>query len=256
MKISKIFAIAAIVAVMAACGKTPEGSKEVRELLPTRTEVDSASYLLGVNFGMMIKNYGFGELNYSQLLKGMKTAANAEGNPQDSTFAKQFKIDPNEMGRILDGHLDKMYAYKAALNDEKGKNFIAEFLKEDGAQSTVSGLAYKIIEEGEAGTNPTSLQDTVKVNYVGTLIDGSQFDAGEGAEFPLNRVVEGWGEGLQLVGKGGKIELVIPANLAYGERGRRGIDPNSTLKFVVDLLDVMPYVEPVVEEPAAPAKKK
>lgn len=255
MKISKFFAIVAVAAVMAACGTAPEGSKEVRELLPTRSEVDSASYLLGVNFGMMIKNYGFGDLNYSQLVKGLKTAANAQGNPQDSTFAKQFKIDPNEMGRILDGHLDKMYAYKAALNDEKGKAFIEEFLKEEGALSTASGLAYKILEEGEAETNPTSLQDTVKVNYVGTLIDGTQFDAGQGVEFPLNRVVEGWGEGLQLVGKGGKIELVIPANLAYGERGRRGIDPNSTLKFDIDLLDVMPYVEPVVEEAEAPKKK-
>jgi len=91
------------------------------------------------------------------------------------------------------------------------------------------------------------------VNYVGTLIDGTQFDAGDDVTFPLNRVISGWGEGLQLVGKGGKIELVIPGELAYGERGSRGIDPNATLKFVVDLLDVKPYVEPVAEP--EPAKK-
>ena len=93
------------------------------------------------------------------------------------------------------------------------------------------------------------------MNYVGTLIDGTEFDSGEDVTFPLNRVISGWGEGLQLVGKGGKIELVIPGELAYGERGSRGIEPNATLKFVVDLLDVKPYVEPVVEEAEASKKK-
>jgi FKBP-type peptidyl-prolyl cis-trans isomerase len=256
MKIYKIFAISAIVAVAMACGQTPEGSKEVRELLPTRTEVDSASYLLGANFGFMIKNYGFGKLNYSELLKGMKDAANSKGDPQDSTFVDQFKISPEEMGRILDGHLEKMSAYKAALNDEKGQAFIQEYLKNDGAQVTETGIAYTILEAGEE-LHATSLQDTVKVSYVGTLIDGTEFDNGQDIEFPLNRVIAGWGEGMQLVGKGGKIELVIPGALAYGERGSRGIEPNSTLKFVVDLIDVMPYVEPVEEEaPAAPARRR
>lgn len=251
MKISKLIVIAAVAAVMASCGNAPEGSKEVRALLPTTTEIDSASYLLGVNFGMMIKNYGFGKLNYSQVLQGMKKAANSVGDPQDSTFVDQFRINPMEMGRILDGHLEKMSEYKAALNDEKGKAFIENYLKGEGTQVTESGIAYTLIEEGEE--HPTSLQDTVVVNYVGTLIDGTQFDAGDEITFPLNRVISGWGEGLQLVGKGGKIELVIPGELAYGERGSRGIEPNATLKFVVDLLDVKPYVEPVAEP--EPAKK-
>ena len=256
MKFSKIFVILAAAALMAACGTTPEGSKEVRQFLPVKSEVDSASYLLGVNFGLMLKANDFGDVNYTQLIKGMKTAAASKGEIdfRDSAFVAQFKIDPNKMNEILDGYLAKRRSYKAALNDEKGKNYIAEFLKEEGTQSTVSGLAYRIVEEGEE-LRAKSLQDTVKVNYVGTFIDGRQFDAGEGTVFPLNRVVEGWGEGLQLVGKGGKIELVIPAELAYGERGRRNIEPNSTLKFEIELLDVMPYVEPVVEEPADPKKK-
>ena len=80
------------------------------------------------------------------------------------------------------------------------------------------------------------------MNYKGTLIDGTQFDANDSTEFALNRVISGWGEGMQLVGKGGTIELVVPGELAYGDRGTRGIEPNSTLKFEVKLVDVKPFV--------------
>lgn len=257
MKIFKIFAISAVVAMAMACGQAPEGSKEVRALLPTRSQVDSASYLLGINFGTVLKNYNFGNLNYSEILRGIKDMANSKGEYSDSTFTDQFKINPEIMGEFLDGFLEKRSEYAGALNDEKGKAFIENYLKGEGAQITESGIAYTILEEGEE-LRATSLQDTVVVNYVGTLIDGKQFDANDDITFPLNRVIAGWGEGLQLVGKGGKIELVIPGELAYGRNGGRGIEPNSTLKFVVDLVDVKPYVEPVVEEeaPAAPARRR
>jgi FKBP-type peptidyl-prolyl cis-trans isomerase len=255
MKISKLIVIAVAAAVMASCGNAPEGSKEVRAMLPATSEIDSTSYLLGVYFGNMINNYGFGKLNYTQILSGMKKAANAKGDPQDSTYLDQFRINPMESDRIINEHLRKMSEYKMALNDEKGKAFIEEYMKGEGVQVTESGLAYNIIEAGEE-LRATSLQDTVKVKYVGTRIDGSEFDNREEATFPLNGVIKGWGEGLQLVGKGGKIELVIPGELAYGERGNYGIEPNSTLKFEVEVLDVMPYVEPVVEEAPATTKKK
>ena len=83
----------------------------------------------------------------------------------------------------------------------------------------------------------------MKVNYRGTLIDGTEFDKNDGIEFPLNRVIPGWTEGMKLVGEGGKITLVIPAEKAYGERGPRNIGTNATLIFDVDLLEVKPFVE-------------
>ena len=99
----------------------------------------------------------------------------------------------------------------------------------------------------------TDDRDTVKVNYRGTTIDGKEFDKNNEIEFPLNRVIRGWTEGMKLVGEGGKITLVIPANMAYGERGPINIGSNATLVFDVDLLEVHPFVE---KEEAAPVKKK
>ena len=104
MKISKIFAIASAAVLMVACG-TPaaEGSKEVKALLPSKSLTDSTSYLIGVNFGSWIKGNDFGEINYDQMLKGIKDWMKAEGTPQDSAFFKQFKVDPNQMNEVLDG---------------------------------------------------------------------------------------------------------------------------------------------------------
>ena len=249
MKISKIFAIASAAVLMVACG-TPaaEGSKEVRDLLPSKTQIDSTSYLVGVNFGSWIKGNDFGELNYDQMIKGIKDFLKSKGTPQDSTFGKQFKIDPNEMNTVLDGFVQKRRAYTGALNKEKGESFIAEFLKEEGAVQTESGLAYKIIEPG-SDKKAVSDQDTVWVNYKGALIDGTVFDQNDNINFTLNRVIKGWGEGMKLVGEGGKIKLVIPGDLGYGEYGTRGIAPNSTLVFDVDLNKVGTFVAPA-EEPA------
>ena len=252
MKISKIFAIASAAVLMVACG-TPaaEGSKEVKALLPSKSLTDSTSYLIGVNFGSWIKGNDFGEINYDQMLKGikdwMKDWMKAEGTPQDSAFFKQFKVDPNQMNEVLDGYIQKRRAYTGALNTEKGAKYIEDFLKEEGAQQTESGLAYQIIEAG-SDKKAVSDQDTVWVDYKGTLLDGTVFDENKDINFTLNRVIQGWGEGLKLIGEGGKVKLVIPGNLAYGEYGTRGIAPNSTLVFDVTLNKVGNYVAPV-EEP-------
>ena len=249
MKISKIFAIASAAVLMVACGgPAVEGSKEVKALLPSKSLTDSTSYLIGVNFGSWIKGNNFGDINYSQMLKGMKDFINAKGDMQDSTFFEQFKVDPNKMNEVLDGYIQKRRAYTGALNVEKGEKFIENFLKEEGAQKTESGLAYKVIEAG-SDKKAVSDKDTVWVNYKGTLIDGTVFDQNDDINFTLNRVIKGWGEGMKLVGEGGKIRLVIPGELAYGEMGTRGIEPNSTLVFDIDLNKVGNYVEPV-EEPA------
>jgi FKBP-type peptidyl-prolyl cis-trans isomerase len=257
MKLTKLFLIASAAAVVAACGSSQvEGSQAVRSLLPTKGEVDTTSYLLGVNFGLVMSQNNFGELNMAQVEKGMKDALNAkEGQPMDSAYVKQFKIDPSDMNSIINSFLQKRTAYEGALNKEKGDKFRHEFAVKNSADSTASGIVY-LIQDSGSDVRATDDRDTVKVNNRGTTIDGTEIDQNEGIKFPLHRVIRGWTEGMKLIGEGGKITLVIPANLAYGERGPREIGANSTLVFDVELLEVHPYVEKVVEEPAKPAKKK
>lgn len=256
MKLNNILLAASAAILVVACGSPKvEGSKQVRDLLPTKGQVDTTSYLLGVNFGLVMTQNGFGDLNMAQIQKGMKDALNAkEGQPMDSAFVKQFKIDPSEMNTIITSFLQKRTAYEGALNKEKGDNFRREFAVKNNADSTASGIVY-LIQDSGSDVRATDDRDTVKVNYRGTLIDGKEFDKNEGIEFPLNRVIRGWTEGMKLVGEGGKITLVIPANLAYGERGPREIGANSTLIFDVDLLEVHPYVEKEAATPAKPKKK-
>ena len=256
MKIFKMIAIASASVLMMACASSKvEGSKEVRDLLPTKGELDSTSYMLGVNFGFIITQNNFGDLNMAQLRKGMEDALKAKDlDPMDSTITKYVKIHPDQMNTIINGYLQKRMAYEGALNKEKGDAFRKDFFVKNSADSTASGIVY-LIQDSGSEVRALSDKDTVKVNYRGTLIDGKEFDANEGITFPLNRVIKGWTEGMKLVGEGGKITLVIPSELAYGERGPRTIPANSTLIFDVDLLEVHPYVEPV-EAPAKNGKRK
>ncbi len=257
MKIAKLFAIASAAVLVVACGSPKvEGSKEVRDLLPSKGQLDTTSYLLGVNFGLVITQNNFGDLNMAQLEKGIKDALNAkEGQPMDSAFVKQFKIDPSDMNMVINNYLQKRTAYEGALNKEKGDKFRREFYEKNSADSTASGIVY-LIQDSGSEVRATSDRDTVKVNYRGTLIDGTEFDKNEGIEFPLNRVIPGWTEGMKLVGEGGKITLVIPAEKAYGERGPRNIGTNATLVFDVDLLEVKPFVEKELPIAPIPTKKK
>ncbi len=141
--------------------------------------------------------------------------------------------------------------FKKAIegNKAKGSEFLEKFVKEEDAKKTESGLAYKILKAGE-GASPKP-DDVVKVHYTGTLIDGTVFDSsresGKELEIPLNRVIKGWTEGLQMIAPGGQIKLVIPAELGYGSAGAGTIPPESTLVFDVELIEVM--------QPEAKAKK-
>jgi len=129
---------------------------------------------------------------------------------------------------------------KAEENKTKGTAFLAENAKKEGVKETASGLQYKVLTAG-TGKSPKAT-DVVEVNYEGKLIDGTVFDSsyerGEPIEFPLNQVIAGWTEGLQLMKEGGKYEFYIPSDIAYGEAGNSGIEPNSTLIFTVELLEV------------------
>lgn len=124
--------------------------------------------------------------------------------------------------------------------ETKGQQYMSENAKREGVKTTESGLQYEVITEGD-GKSPTAT-DTVLVHYKGTLIDGTEFDSsykrGEPIEFPLNRVIPGWTEGVQLMKEGAKYRFVIPPNLAYGAQGAGPIGPNETLVFEVELLKV------------------
>ena len=132
---------------------------------------------------------------------------------------------------------------KFGANKEKGLKFIEEFKKEAGVQTTATGLAYKVLTPAKEGAKKPQPQDRVKVEYKGTLVDGTEFDAsnGEPVEFGVTQVIPGWTEMLLLMAEGEKVKVVIPYELAYGEQGAGGdIEPFSTLVFEVTLLQVIP----------------
>ncbi len=227
--------------------KLPDGTTYE---MPSKSQVDSVSYLIGINFGSFIKGYNFGDdLNYAEIKAGILDFVNAKGSQTDSTFIDQFKINPELMNDLFNDFLEKRAGYTSALNLANERKFFEDNLKNDGVQATESGLQYKIIEPGN-GAKPGP-EDTVTVRYKGTLLDGTVFDEvpadAEPITFTLNRVIPGWQEGMQLIGEGGKAQLFIPAVLGYGERGTQGIEPNSTLIFDVELLEVHPYVDPMTE---------
>ena len=257
MKANKLLAVLIIGLSLAACTSKPAGDAIPKEFQPSRSQVDSVSYLLGINFGSFIKGYDFGsDLNYGQIIKGIKDFVYSKGDMQDPDFTKQFKVDPNQMNDLFNNYLEKRQAGVAQANKKKGEDFLAANAKKEGIIETASGLQYKIIKPGsEVKPGP---QDTVLVRYKGTLLDGTVFDEVAADQSPirltLNGVIPGWSEGLQLVGEGGEIELYIPSELAYGEQGNQAIGPNSTLVFNVQLDSIKPYVEPVPEP--EPAKKK
>lgn len=270
MKTFKFFAIAAAVVAVAACGQGTSGSKygkigneaakdsSVVALAATDAQVDTISYLLGVNYGLMFKGNNFfedfSEINMKQLKKGMQDAMKAgePANPygMDENWAKLFEVSPYEMNKIFNEYLANRRAYMLAFNKKVGEKFLEENAKNPDVKVTESGLQYILHAEGE--DEKVKPEDTVLVNYKGTLIDGTEFDANDSTEFVANRVIKGWTEGLGLLGKGGKATLYIPSELAYGERGAGAdIEPNSTLIFEVEVIDVI-KPEPVeVEEVVA-----
>ena len=266
MKTLKFFAIAAAVVAVAACNqsgyeslvKEAQADQELQKLEIASSKIDSVSYLLGVNYGLMFKGNGFFEelsdLNMSNFKKGLADAMEV-GEPSmpygiDEEWAKKFDVSPYEMNKLFNEYLAARNAYKMALNEMVGQKFLAENAKKAGVQVTESGLQYVLHAEGEG--DKVQPEDKVLVNYKGTLIDGTEFDANDSTEFVANQVIKGWTEGLGLLGKGGKATLYIPSELAYGKSAPRGsaIEPNSTLLFEVEVLEII-KPEPVVEEPVA-----
>ena len=193
--------------------------------------MDSLSYSLGVVLASNLKSQGFSTINSDELAKGFSDSL--EGNAALSIEEADAKI--REV-------MTKIQEENAAEAKAEGEAFLSENAGKDGVYVTDSGLQYKHESEGE-GEIPTA-EDTVTVHYKGTLIDGTEFDSsyktGEPISFPLNGVIPGWTEGLQLMRVGGKTTFYIPQELAYGARPNPNgpVPPYAALIFEVELIDI------------------
>lgn len=213
------------------------------ETLPLETDLQKQAYALGSGLGGYVdeqlqtqQELGI-SLDKELVIKGFIASIQQQSQMPEEE-AKQFtQALQTAMRDAQQAAADK--ASEQNLTD--GKAYLEENAKREGVEVTESGLQYEVMTAGE-GPKPAA-QDTVKVHYKGTLLDGTEFDSsysrGEPAVFPLNRVIPGWTEGVQLMSEGSKFKFHIPSELAYGARATGKITPNSTLVFEVELLEVM-----------------
>lgn len=201
------------------------------EKISLDNEIDSVSYSLGISAGSYYLKQGFDTINTEAFYLGFKSAIKK----------MDLQLTEEQSNAILQAFFQKASAAKYDDVKKEGEDFLKENAGKEGVVTLPSGLQYKIITEG-TGAKP-GLTDKVKVHYHGTLIDGTVFDSsvdrGEPISFPVNGVIAGWTEALQLMPVGSKWKLFIPYNLAYGEKGAgQKIGPFSTLVFEVELLDI------------------
>ncbi len=221
LKLLTVFSLAALTAIpLASAGEL-------------KTEKQKLSYIIGYQIGFNLKREGT-EIDPSLLSEAV----------QDALNGTEPKLSKEEMQATMKAvQQRKMQEQKARLekNEKAGQDFLAANKKKEGVVELPSGLQYKIIKAG-SGSQPKA-DDTVTVNYKGTLITGKQFDSsydrGQPATFPINGVIQGWQEALQLMKEGAKWEIYVPAKLAYGARGAGSdIGPGETLIFDVELLEI------------------
>lgn len=229
MKLMNLFVIGAILFGIACT--------DMNGQVELKTEQDSLAYAIGLQWGknLMVDDL---KLNSEVIKAGLEDA-----------YKEAPKLTDAEMQTILTSLQQKLQDKRmkeqqqaSSKNLEKADAFLAKNKSAEGVKTTASGLQYQVMKEGN-GVSPKAT-DNVKVHYHGTLLDGTVFDSsvqrGEPAEFPLNRVIPGWTEGLQLMKKGAKYKFFIPPGLAYGAQGAGTIGPNSLLIFEVELIDVTP----------------
>ncbi len=196
------------------------------------TEDQKVSYSLGMDVGKNIAESNFENIDVATFLAGAKAVLES-GEP---------KLSEDEAQTIIREYLTGLQQKKTAAAVAKGQEFLAKNKEKEGVMTTESGLQYEILQEG-SGPKPAAT-DKVKCHYVGTLLDGTEFDSsvkrGQPATFPVNGVIAGWIEALQMMTVGSKWKLYIPSELAYGERGAgQMIGPNETLIFEVELLEIV-----------------
>ncbi|MCX7562731.1 FKBP-type peptidyl-prolyl cis-trans isomerase [Xanthomonadaceae bacterium XH05] len=202
------------------------------------TDRDKASYMVGMQIGGSLQQIK-DEIDLPILFQAIETALKG-GTPL---------LSQEEAGAVQQAFAERLQAKHAAeqqaaatKNKQEGEAFLASNKSKAGVKTTASGLQYQVITEGK-GPKPAAT-DTVSVHYTGTLLDGTKFDSsvdrGQPATFALNAVIPGWTEALQLMPVGSKYTLWLPSELAYGDRGTPGpIGPNATLKFEVELLEIV-----------------
>ncbi|MEY1660909.1 FKBP-type peptidyl-prolyl cis-trans isomerase [Isoalcanivorax beigongshangi] len=224
----KKLALVMAVSVLAACGSD--------QSVKVENTNQKASYAIGYRTGQQMQ--GMDDLELDQFLAGLR--AGAEGKSDGLALSEE---DMNQA--IADYQQEKISEMAKGAQDE-GDSFRAENAKKDGVTTLDSGLQYEVLTAGEGGAKPT-LDDTIVAHYHGTLIDGTVFDSsverGAPATFPLAGVIKGWQDALQLMSVGDKWRIVLPPELAYGERGTGAIPPGATLVFEVELVDIKPQAE-------------
>lgn len=215
------------------------------------TAADSASYAAGVMFGSNVRQ-NIESTPGTPLDKKILVAAFEQALDNDSA---NILMTPESAYMFIQQYFAKIESEEAEKAKQEGEKFLAENATQDGVVTTESGLQYKVLTEG-TGAKPKA-DDKVKVHYKGMFLDGTEFDSsygedgqGQPAEINLDRVIKGWTEGLQIMPVGSKYIFWIPSDLAYGARPRPGMKPNATLKFEVELIDIVKD-----EEPQAGSKK-
>lgn len=212
-------------AVLAGCSQEKEVALE--------TDIDKMSYGIGLSMARSVASQPM-DFNHDALVMGLKDAlAEKEPKLDEATLRQAFAA-------VRESQMQKQEQASAEAL-QVGEDYLAENAKKEGVETTDSGLQYEVLASGE-GASP-SATDTVKVHYHGTLIDGTVFDSSverdSPATFPVNRVISGWTEALQLMQEGDKWRLTVPADLAYGEQSPSPkIPANSVLIFEVELLEV------------------
>jgi len=214
---------------------------------PLKDQKDKVSYSIGINIGSNLARQNV-EINPDALIAGVKDGI--AGKPQ---------LTQDQIKEVMTAFEKDMQEKQKAAGEKsaaEGTKFLEENKKKEGVKTTASGLQYKVLKEG-TGAQPKAT-DTVKVNYRGTLINGKEFDSsykrGEPVTFPLNGVIKGWTEGLQLMKTGAKYQLFVPPALAYGERAvGADLPANSTLIFEVELLEAKPAPPPAAAPPPGAA---
>ncbi len=224
----------AAVAATATAAVQPAAAASVAVASKLETEKQKVSYAIGSQLGAQLKR--------DELDLDLKIFTQAI---EDAMQGKPSMMEPAEMMQTMQEFQKRKQAEMqekrqglAKENKEQGDKFLADNAKKEGIVTTTTGLQYKVLTEGH-GPKPAK-EATVEVHYRGTLINGEEFDSsykrGQPATFPINRVIPGWTEALQLMPEGSKWQLFIPASLAYGPGGTGKIGPNATLLFEVELL--------------------